>query len=182
MSSQNTTLNRVIQTIKMIAEAHQMKPYFGFGQGADINADNQIFYPALWVEPVESKVMNSVQGVKVSQIGLNLYAFDRINKGDSNYQDLLSDMMYLLDTVIAEIREGEYSRSFRISIDKQDQIFTPIQRDTDENVNGYRCKLLLRVPNTITPCNSPIGPIVPRVVICPVTYVDIDYVDCYYVV
>ena len=157
----NPSLNRVIETIKIICESHHMKPYFGFGQGSDINADNQIFYPAVWVEPYNSKVINSKQGVKVSQIGLNLYAFDRINKGDSNYQDILSDTMYLLDTIISEIREGQYCRSLGISIDMQEQLFTPIQRDTDENVNGYKVTLLIRVPNTITPCNSPISPMMP---------------------
>jgi len=157
----NPSLNRVIETIKIICESHHMKPYFGFGQGSDINADNQIYYPAIWVEPYNSKVINSKQGIKVSQIGLSVYAFDRINKGDSNYQDILSDTMYLLDTIISEIREGAYCRSLGISVDMQEQIFTPIQRDTDENVNGYKVTLLIRVPNTVTPCNSPISPMMP---------------------
>ena len=177
----NPTLSRAYQLIYDIAKSSDLKPYVNFGQQQDINADGNIYYPALWVEPVESKFINSTQGVKASQIGFNLYAMDIINKGDSNYLYALSDMMYFLQTIISSIRESDVARSYGISIDKTDQTLTAIQRETDENVNGYRVKLLLRVVNTVTPCDSPLGVVDP----CdcenaPNNYAD-NYVQCGYV-
>lgn len=174
-----TSLNKLLTVLNNISNAHQMRPSFGFGPTSDFNANNQVKFPAIWVEPSESKDINSDQGVRVQQIGLNVYAMDRIDKGDSNFQELLSDMKYLLDTIIAYIRESQYCRDNYIILDKQDQIFTHVWRETDENCNGYKVKLLIRVADIYTPCNSPFGPInVP----CPVTYVLPNYVDCFYVV
>ena len=153
----NPTLSNCYQLIYDIAKSSDLKPYVNFGQAQDINANGDIYYPALWVEPIESKFINSSQGVKVTQIGFNLYMQDIINKGDSNYLYSLNDMMYLLSTIPASIRESSVARSLGISVDKVDQTVYPIQRETDENVNGYKIKLLLRCINTVTPCNSPFG-------------------------
>lgn len=170
------TLNRVLLSLEQICNAHQMRPSFGYGSTSDFNANNQVVFPAIWVEPTESKVINSIQGVRVKQYALNVYAMDRIDKGDSNFQEIHSDMMYLLETIIAYIRESSFTRDQYISIDYQDQVFTPIVREADENCNGFRVKLLLRIPDVYTPCNSPFAPIgIER-------YVDLGYVDNGYVV
>lgn len=171
----STTLNKFIYQLQIAISLHQMRPFFaGLGPTADINAENNIKYPAIWVEPIESKSVNSIQGVRVDQLGLNVYCIDRIDKGDSNYQEILSDTRYILETLVGFIRESQMFRDEYIMIDTQDIIYTPVQRETDENCNGYRIRLLIRTPNTYNPCNSPFE--------CPVTYVDPGYVDCFYVV
>jgi len=153
-----SSLNRIILTLQEICNVNSMVSYFNYGPISDFNADNNVTFPAIWVEPTESRVINSVQGVKVAQVTLNLYALDRIDKGDSNFLDVHSDMMYLLQTIVGYIRESEYTRNLYITIDQQDQVFIPVTRETDENCNGFMLRLILRMPDVYTPCNSPFNP------------------------
>ena len=150
-----SSLNKIIKVIEEICNAHAFAPSFGYGPTSDINADNQTIFPLVWVEPTESRVINSDQGAKVAQLSLNLYALDRIDKGDSNFLDIHSDMMYLLQTIVGFIRESSFTRDQYITIDRQDQVFTPVTRETDENCNGFMLRLVLRMPDVYTPCNSP---------------------------
>lgn len=173
-----TSLNKLLTVLGNIVGAHEWNPSYGFGPTEDFNASNDVTFPAIWVEPITNKNFNSIQGVRAQQIGINLYAMDRINKGDNNFQEVMSDMKYLLDTIVAYIADSQYCIDNFISLDKQDGELTPVMRTTDENCNGYRLKLLIRVADLYTECNSPFNAIP---VICPVTYVLPNYVDCFYV-
>ena len=154
-----SSLNKIIKVLEAICTAHPMVNTFGYGPTSDINATNDVVFPLVWVEPNMNRVINSDQGVKVAIISLNLYALDRIDKGDSNFLDIHSDMLYLLQDIVSFIRESDYTRTAYITIDRQDQTFTPMTRETDENCNGFMLSLTLRIPDVYTPCNSSIGAI-----------------------
>lgn len=157
-----SSLNRILLTIQNICINHLMKPSFGYGDTGDFNASNQTLMPAIWIEPMESNEFNSDGGVRVEELALNVYAIDRINKGDNNFQEIHSDMKYLLQTIIAEIRESSYTRNLFIGLSRQNLYFKPVSRWGDENCNGWMVKLIFRLPVVYTPCNSPIDPIETR--------------------
>lgn len=154
----SSSLDRILETLQIICQAHYMRPSYGYGPTEDFNAANQTLMPAIWVEPSDSKEMNTDQGVRVEELTLNVYAVDRINKGDSNFQYIHSDMKYLLQTIVAELREVEYVRNLFIGLSRRDIEYKPITRWSDENCNGWMVKLIFRLPVVYTPCNIPIGP------------------------
>lgn len=174
----NNSYNQLINYIKEICANHGMKPSCTFGPIWDFNADNQIFFPSIWIEPIDTKIVNSIQGVRVLKYAFYVYAVDRVDKGDNNFQDVMSDMDFLIKTIVAEIREGEFSRLNYFIIDSQDDEMHPVIEFTDEYTAGWRCKLMLRIPDIYNPCNVPIIP-VPEP--CTVTYVQPGYVVCGYV-
>lgn len=152
-----SSLLRVGEEIKSIVDRHFFKPDFGYGPTSDINAGNQLTMPFVWLEPYQSRIINSIQGITVEKLTLNIYAMDRINKGDDNFAQIHSDMLYLLQTIMAEIRQSQTFIDLFIRIETEDQVFTPVTRDTDEYCNGWMVKLVLRMPMTYNPCNIPIS-------------------------
>lgn len=176
----NNTYNQLINYFQDIVSRCSMFPSFNFGPIWDFNATNgSVTFPSIWIEPTDTKIINSIQGVRVHKYVFYIYALDRIDKGDDNYQQILSDMDALLKFIIAEIREGEFARVNYMIIDTQADIEMKVLLEyTDEYTNGWRCKLTLRIPDIYTPCNIPIHP-VPEP--CVVTYVQQGYVDCGYV-
>lgn len=156
---QTSTLNRVVKEINNIVNNHYFKPDFGYGPTSDINAGNQLTMPFVWVEPFQSKLSNSVQGLKAQKLTLNVYAMDRIDKGDSNFQEIHSNMLMLLENIATQFRESQTYIELFIRLEKQDMVFEPVTRDTDENCNGWRARMEFRIPMTYTPCTNPINQI-----------------------
>lgn len=187
----NNTYNQIIDYIRTICSNHEMNPFCDFGPIWNINARNDITFPLVWIEPTDGKLINSVQGVRVKKYSLYIWCLDRINKGDQNfppitstyqYQEIISDTAFLLETIIAEIRESEWARLNYFILDSADDEMKIALEVTDENTNGWRCKMNFRIPDIYNPCNIPINPIPlfpPDE--CVVTYVDDGYVDCGYV-
>lgn len=190
----NNTYNQLINYIRELCSNIEfdgsITPFCDFGPLWNINARNDITFPLIWIEPIPFKISNSNQGVRVVKYAFNIYALDRINKGDQNfppinnryqYQELLSDMDFLIKIILAEIRESEWARLNYFILDKaQDDEVTPMLEVFDENTNGWRCKLNLRIPDIYNPCNIPIARI-PDEQDCPNNYVNINYVECEYV-
>jgi hypothetical protein len=80
---------------------------------------------------------------------------DRINKGDSNYQDTTSDTLYMLYTIISEIDQHPYYVDAGLKL--MDDIQTEsVFEATDENVNGHRATLRFKQGFRYTPCTVPI--------------------------
>jgi hypothetical protein len=183
----NNTYDRIINVFERVVSNMYMQPSWGFGPMWNYNADNQLTFPSIWFEPIgPCKIVSSVQGIRVYKCVFNLYAMDRIDKGDDNYQSILSSTDGMLKDIMAEIREGEFARLNYVIVDNtQDQEMTPVLELTDEYVNGWKIKVTLRIPDILTPCNIPItniSPYPPTPPTPPQSYVDLGYVDNGYVV
>jgi hypothetical protein len=83
---------------------------------------------------------------------------DKINFGEDNYNEIISDTHYILDTMISEISQHKYYVDMNLSIDG-DINFLPVVEATDDNVNGWQCDITIKQPVRYTYCNSPIEPI-----------------------
>lgn len=163
----NNTYDRIINVFEAVVANMPMATSWGFGPIWNFNANNTPngeLFPAIWFEPIgPCKIVSSIQGIRVYKCVFYLYAMDRIDKGDDNYQQVLSSTDGMLKDIMAEIREGQFARLNYVIVDNsQDQEMTPVIEVTDEYVNGWRIKVALRIPDILTPCNIPIAPVRPQ--------------------
>jgi hypothetical protein len=152
-----SSLNQIITIFRDIATRSKMINDFGFGNTYDLNAKKNIQYPLLWIEPSQNVTKDGGQNIGFREFyyGLNVYVIDRIDKGDSNYQELLSDTQYILNTIIAEIDQHIFYIDNNMSL--TGDIYTnPIVYSYDDNLNGYQAQLKIKVPLRYSPCNNPI--------------------------
>lgn len=179
----NNTYTQLINYITEIARSCYIEPYVEFGPFWNFNANNILTFPVLWIEPIDFKHVNSIQGIRVTKYSFYLYALDRIDKGDNNYQNILNEMDAFLKYLLASIRESEFTRLNYMILDKQDMDQKVMLEVTDEYTNGWRLKLNLRIPDIYTPCNIPIPYLDPNEPDgdCPNHYVEVHYVQCGYV-
>ena len=158
MLNNTISLNKIISIFYDLALRQNMVNYVNSGNISNINTQNNIIYPAIWIEPTRSRNIEGENGYRESEYEFNIYSLDRINKGDSNFQDTLSDAKYILDSMVSEIDGHQYYRDMGIKL-YGDQFFNTYIEETDENCNGWVLNLTLRVPNRYTPCNTPFAPI-----------------------
>jgi hypothetical protein len=154
------TINKFAAIFRDMSVRHKMISDFGFGSSWDSQPDNRKF-PYFYVEPVSSTIIastNNASGHLTEQYTFRLSVMDRINKGDSNYIDLLSDMDYVLKTIVAEIDQHVYYVDMDCRI-FGNITFTPVFEANSDDVNGFQCDLTIQLPMRFNPCNSPILPI-----------------------
>jgi hypothetical protein len=128
---------------------------FGYGPSYNIGASRQMKFPYIWVEQGQSQTLKSVNGYKENIYTFTLFCMDKINMGEDNYSELMSDTHYILDGVISEISQHKFYIESGISL-IDNIIMDPVMEATDDNVNGWQCDLTFKVPVFYTPCNSPI--------------------------
>ena len=155
----NLTLNRFEEMFRSIADKHEMINDYGFGPSYNIGNDRAIKYPFLWIEPVNSTVLNGGLGSGTSfttqTYQFNLICMDKINKGDDNYNQTSSDTDYILKTVIAYLDTEQIYIDYELHIDG-DITIEPVYEQTEDNANGWEATMTFRSPMLSTPCNSPI--------------------------
>jgi hypothetical protein len=158
MANNTLSLNQIVSIFQDLAIRHKMINDFGFGETYNIGASRQMLFPYLWVRPEDTRIVRSANGYKERLQTFTLFVMDKINMGDDNYQELLSDTHYILETIISEINQHLYYVEFNLSLDG-DIIITPMVEETDDNVNGYGATITIKIPIRYTYCNSPIEPI-----------------------
>jgi hypothetical protein len=158
MANNTLSINQIVSIFQDLAIRHKMINDFGFGQTYDIGASRQMLFPYLWVEPGDTRIVKSANGFKERLQSFSIYVMDKINMGDDNYQEIISDTHYILETIISEISQHLYYVEFNLSLDG-DITMTPVIEATDDNVNGYVANITIKIPIRYTYCNSPIEPI-----------------------
>ena len=160
MANNTISINKVVSILRDIQIRNPLTNTFFYGSGADFNALKNVIYPAFIVEQSSTIMKQSQQtlGYQTEFLGFNLYVMDRINKGDSNYQELLSDCLYSLQTMITEIDNHIYYIELGMSI-VEDITFEPVIRADDDDIQGWMAKIKFKIPIRYTPCNNPIQPI-----------------------
>lgn len=156
------TLNRIKDIFFSLAIGNQMVNDFGFGPTYNINAAVERKYPLIWVEPSNSALTRSGNvGQSRFQVFLytyNIYCVDRIIKGDENYDDVLSDCQFILQSMLTELDQHPYYTYLKLNTEGDVQL-RPVYEVEDANTNGWVATLTLRIFNTLTPCSIPQIPI-----------------------
>ena len=150
---------RLLKIIGDLSLSNKLVSSFGLGPKSSFNADKSVRFPAVWLEPGDVTIQQSDGGrYSMEYHNFNIYCYDRINKGDSNYQDALDLTLYILETLIGQIDGHQIFQELGILMDG-DQDLEVLLEDTDENCNGWRWGLTFKIPMNFTPCNTPFTPI-----------------------
>jgi len=159
MANNTVTINKIIAMFKDLSIRHDMINDFGYGNTYDIGASRTMLFPYLWLEPTTTRIlMGQTNAYRVMVYGFNIYLMDKVEKGDGNYQDTLSDTNFILNTVLTELSQHQYYIDMNVSMDG-DISADPVVFSTDDYVNGWMATISLKVPLRYTPCNTPIQPI-----------------------
>lgn len=158
MSNITYSINKQVELFRDISLRHRMINDFGYGPTYNIGASRQMKFPYIWVEQGDSRTEKSDNGMRSIEYSYTIFCMDKIDMGDKlNYDEIISDTHYILDTIIQEIMMDPFYTRNGISL-VNDIIMTPVLEATDDNVNGWSCDLSLRIPIRYTTCNSPIEP------------------------
>jgi hypothetical protein len=160
MANNTITLNRIISIFRDASIRHEMINDFGFGETADIGASRPMLFPYLWIEPTQSRVVqgNTANRYQELYYSFNVYLMDKIQKGDDNFEDTLSDTNYILSTIVREMSQHPFYVDMNVSL-LGDIILDPATEAYDDNVNGWIANFTLKVPVRYGFCETPIIPI-----------------------
>lgn len=168
LSDKTLTLNELLIIFEDIASIHNMINDYGNGPSYNIGASRPLQHPYMWVEPTTSNIVKGLNGFKEMTYSFNIYIMDKINKGDNNYNEILSDTNYIASTVIQLLSQHPNYVEYNLSL-SEDVTLEPAQEVTDDNCNGWIISATFKVPIKYTYCSSPIDslpppPFVPRYV------------------
>jgi hypothetical protein len=156
------SLNKIKDIFYSVSMGNKMVNEFGFGPTYNLNTAVQRKYPLVWVEPATSAASrsgNTGQGrIQVFNYSFNIYVLDRIMKGEDNYDEILSNCQFILQSLIVSLDQHPYYTDMGINTEG-DIRWDPVFEVEDDNVNGWMATITLRVPNRLTPCSTPQIPI-----------------------
>lgn len=155
------SINRIVALFNDLAIRHKMVQTFGFGRTYDATVQipsNERKYPMVWLDVPNTEMVKSLNGYSEEVFTFELYVLDRINKGQNNYQEILSDTHYILNTMVTEMAQHKMYIDLNVSL-INNITMEAVTEAQDDDVNGYKAVISLKVPNRFTPCNTPIDPI-----------------------
>lgn len=148
-----TSLNNLFHRIQ---QNNPMINGYGYTMKDDIDVYS-INFPFIWVQPIGGAAVKTVPDssrITVFTYDFNIYCLDKIKKGDQNFDDILSDCVYNLQTFITSIDQDAtiaalgYNTIGNIVIEPLYEVF-------DQNCNGCYATITMKVPNRFTPCIIP---------------------------
>jgi len=157
MANNTITINRIIAIFRDLSIRHEMINDFGFGETSDIGASRPMLFPYLWVEPTTTRITQGNTANRYQELfySFNIYLMDKIQKGDDNFEDTLSDTNYILATIVREMSQHPYYVDMNVSL-SGDVVFDPATEATDDNVNGWIAQFTLKIPLRYGYCETPI--------------------------
>lgn len=153
MSNKIQTLNGFIEVFKDIVERHPFLADFGFGPTYNIGAEKPMRFPYMWVWPAQSSIQ-VLNGQILAIYNFEVLIMDKIDKGDLNYEDSMSDTDFIGNTLVAEFIQSKFYRENSIKING-DIIKFPVQEETDDNANGWEYDISFAVPIKLNSCSIP---------------------------
>ena len=159
MAANTPTILALENIFSVFFTSHKFLNGFDFG-GPDWNLDvNQVLFPYMYVETGASKWLDpDNNSFLTEEQTFKVYIIDRINKGDINYIDVLSDTKYALSTYLSSVNQSPYMRELGIRV--IDSVnFTPLYEFSKDNCNGWVAEMSFRYPMRFDPCNAPMIPI-----------------------
>jgi len=150
-----TTINQIVTLFSYFAQAHPLKPDFGFGEVSQLGTSRQMGFPYVWMfSDTSNGVTNANNQTPI--FNLTFLLVDKINiqnnynningSGSNNEQEVLSDMYQLAQDLVTYIQK-ELTR-YKISLTEGGFTTQTLYRETNDVVSGYRLDLSIRVPYT----------------------------------
>lgn len=150
------SLQTQINLIEKVCLGNGMVNDFGFGPIWDMNVLDRLKPVYCWLQEGDMRIQKTDRA-KVGIQSFSLYCMDRIQKGENNYIEILSDTRYILETIMISIDQDPYFVDLGILLDISDVMFEPQYEKTDLNVAGHMATFSLQYAIHFTPCNIPIN-------------------------
>lgn len=159
MANNQLSINKIVSIFRDLAVRSEMVNDFGYGPTYNIESRSEpLRFSYLWLDDIGSVIESTDAGYKSIYYTFDLYCMDKINKGDSNYQETISDTNTILNQIIAEMAQHKYYRDMGLNLNGNITM-EPVTEATNDNVNGWKATMTLKMPYRLVPCNIPIEPI-----------------------
>jgi len=157
------SINRLIRSLKSIAEKHRQINSFGTGSLYDVTFRKLLYggmpdkstitsqptYPLMWFNVVDS----SIQG-RASYISFQLILADLVTDGDKNDFEIYSDLQLVAQDVIAllykdTVKDKEFSLDESVTM-------TPFADRFEDSLNGWVLNMRIKIAYGYENCSVPV--------------------------
>lgn len=155
MASNTQSLKQIVNILIDLISRHRMVNDYVIGEQYDLNV-NELTYPIIWFHTPSGQLNNNGSGkFQEDTLRIELGVFDRITKGDENYQEILSSCKYIGDTYIQALVKEPIMKALGFTF-KSDIAYDQKVHAITDDLNGWVYTIDLTQFNRYTPCNSPI--------------------------
>jgi len=157
------SINRLIKSLKSIAEKHRQINSFGIGSLYDVTfrkllyggmpdkntTTSQPTYPLMWFNVVDS----SIQG-RASYISFQVILADLVTDGDKNDFEIYSDLQLVAQDVVAllykdTVKDKEFSLDESVTM-------TPFADRFEDSLNGWVLNMRIKIAYGYENCSVPV--------------------------
>jgi hypothetical protein len=157
------SINRLIRSLKSIAEKHRQINSFGTGSLYDVTfrkllyggmpdkstTTSQPTYPLMWFNVVDS----SIQG-RASYISFQVILADLVTDGDKNDFEIYSDLQLVAQDVVAllykdTVKDKEFSLDESVTM-------TPFADRFEDSLNGWVLNMRIKIAYGYENCSVPV--------------------------
>ena len=157
------SINRLIRSLKRIAEKHRQINSFGTGSLYDVTFRKLLYggmpdkstitsqptYPLMWFNVVDS----SIQG-RASYISFQVILADLVTDGDKNDFEIYSDLQLVAQDVVAllykdTVKDKEFSLDESVTM-------TPFADRFEDSLNGWVLNMRIKIAYGYENCSVPV--------------------------
>jgi hypothetical protein len=157
------SINRLIRSLKSIAEKHRQINSFGTGSLYDVTFRKLLYggmpdkstitsqptYPLMWFNVVDS----SIQG-RASYISFQVILADLVTDGDKNDFEIYSDLQLVAQDVVAllykdTVKDKEFSLDESVTM-------TPFADRFEDSLNGWVLNMRIKIAYGYENCSVPV--------------------------
>ena len=157
------SINRLIRSLKSIAEKHRQINSFGIGSLYDVTfrkllyggmpdkntTTSQPTYPLMWFNVIDS----SIQG-RASYISFQVILADLVTDGDKNDFEIYSDLQLVAQDVVAllykdTVKDKEFSLDESVTM-------TPFADRFEDSLNGWVLNMRIKIAYGYENCSVPV--------------------------
>ena len=153
------TLNRLIQVFESVAGRHKQINSFEAVVDGEIEANEDMMYPALLVNPTGAVVPKTANGFSSFAVDFKVVLVDLVQKDSSNGFEVLSDGLEVLKDIVNEFNTHPYYIESEFNIDNTLN-FIPLHNKYTSEVSGWEVSITLLSPNRNTFCGAPLDNLV----------------------
>jgi len=157
------SINRLIRSLKSIAEKHRQINSFGIGSLYDVTFRKLLYggmpdkstitsqptYPLMWFNVIDS----SIQG-RASYISFQVILADLVTDGDKNDFEIYSDLQLVAQDVVAllykdTVKDKEFSLDESVTM-------TPFADRFEDSLNGWVLNMRIKIAYGYENCSVPV--------------------------
>ena len=140
------TLNKIVKSLNDISTNHLQINSFVYGEVEDIATSGTTIYPLMFVDPLPASSVG-----KVLRMGFSVAVMDLVHKGNTNIQEVESDVLLIMTDIIALLQDAEYE----FNLDASNIRITQFRERFADEVTGWQMELTFNIPFGTDRCAVP---------------------------